>query len=106
MKIAILLYDGYIALDMIGPYEILNRMPQAKVTFVAEKAGPVQSDTTMLTIMAEKSLAEMPKPDVHVGRHQYHVFAYEAAAPRDGGGYDAHAGGLHRVFVQFVRSRT
>ena len=66
MKIAILLYDGYIALDMIGPYEILNRMPQAKVTFVAEKAGPVQSDTTMLPTMAEKSLAEMPKPDVVV----------------------------------------
>ncbi len=64
MKIAILLFDGYIALDMIGPYEILNRMPKAKVIFVAENAGPVQSDTTMLTIMAEKSFSEMTDPDV------------------------------------------
>ena len=28
MKIAILLYDGFTALDCIGPYEVLSRLPE------------------------------------------------------------------------------
>ena len=66
MKIAILLYDRFTALDAIGPYEVLSRLPGATVTFVAAEAGPVRTDNGMLTLVAERSLAELPDPDVIV----------------------------------------
>ena len=37
MDIAILLYDRFTALDAVGPYEVLSRLPGAQVTFVAER---------------------------------------------------------------------
>ena len=53
MNTAILLYDGFTALDAIGPYEVLSRLPGGSVTFVAAEAGPVRTDNGMLTVMAE-----------------------------------------------------
>ena len=50
MNTAILLYDGFTALDAIGPYEVLSRLPGATVTFVAAEAGPVRTDNGMLTL--------------------------------------------------------
>jgi len=64
MKIAIAVYDRFTALDAIGPYEVLSRLPGARVTFLAAEAGPVRTDNGMLTIEAERSLAELPDPDV------------------------------------------
>ena len=42
MKIAIALFDRFTALDAIGPYEVLSRLPGAQRPFVGERAGPVQ----------------------------------------------------------------
>ena len=64
MDIAILLYDRFTALDAVGPYEVLSRLPGARVTFVAEHAGPVTTDTGFLTIVAERPFAELPAPDI------------------------------------------
>jgi putative intracellular protease/amidase len=64
MNTAILLYDGFTALDAIGPYEVLNRIPGARVTFVAVEPGPVRTDKRMLTVIAESSLEDVPAPDV------------------------------------------
>jgi len=64
MDIAILLYDRFTALDAIGPYEVLSRVPGARVTFVAAHAGPVSTDSQMLTMLAERSIAELAHPDV------------------------------------------
>jgi putative intracellular protease/amidase len=64
MKIAIALYDRFTALDAIGPYEVLSRLPGASVAFVAAEAGPVRTDNGMLTIVAECSLAELTDPDI------------------------------------------
>jgi putative intracellular protease/amidase len=64
MDIAILLYDRFTALDAVGPYEVLSRLPGARVTFVAERAGAVQTDTRRLTLQAEASLAELAAPDL------------------------------------------
>jgi putative intracellular protease/amidase len=64
MNTAILLYDGFTALDAIGPYEVLSRLPDARVTFVAAEAGPVRTDNRMLALLAERSLGEVPAPDV------------------------------------------
>ena len=64
MNIAILLYDRFTALDAIGPYEVLSRLPGASVTFVAAEAGPVRTDNGMLTLLAERSLDELREPDI------------------------------------------
>jgi putative intracellular protease/amidase len=64
MNIAIVLYDGFTALDAIGPYEVLSRLPGASATFVAVEAGPVRTDNGMLTILAERSLEHVQRPDI------------------------------------------
>lgn len=64
MDIAVLLYDRFTALDAIGPYEVLSRLPGATVTFVAETPGPVRADTGSLALPAERALAELTRPDV------------------------------------------
>ena len=64
MNTAILLYDGFTALDAIGPYEVLSRLPGARVTFVATDAGPVRTDNRMLAIDADAELADVSAPDI------------------------------------------
>jgi transcriptional regulator GlxA family with amidase domain len=64
MEIAILLYPNFTALDCIGPYEILSRLPGAKVRFISAKGGPVTADTGMLTIQSEASINDVPAPDL------------------------------------------
>ncbi len=64
MDIAILLYDRLTALDAVGPYEVLSRLPDATVTFVAEQPGPKRTDTDRLALVADASLAELAAPDI------------------------------------------
>jgi transcriptional regulator GlxA family with amidase domain len=64
MNIAILLYDRLTALDAIGPYEVLSRLPGATVSFVAAEPGPVRTDNGMLTLLAEHSIEDMQEPDI------------------------------------------
>jgi transcriptional regulator GlxA family with amidase domain len=64
MDIAIPLFDRFTALDAIGPYEVVSRLPGAKVTFVAAEPGPVATDNRMLKITAEQSLDDLPNPDI------------------------------------------
>jgi transcriptional regulator GlxA family with amidase domain len=64
MNIAIVLYDRFTALDAVGPYEVLSRLPGATVTFAAEKPGPVTTDNGMLQIFASASLQEIPAPEI------------------------------------------
>ena len=64
MNIAIVLYDRLTALDAIGPYEVLSRLPGASVTFAASERGPVRTDNGMLTLLAEHTLQEVGQPDV------------------------------------------
>jgi transcriptional regulator GlxA family with amidase domain len=64
MNIAIVLYDKFTALDAIGPYEVLSRLPGADLKFVAAEPGPVRTDNGMLTLIAEHSLADAAQPDI------------------------------------------
>jgi transcriptional regulator GlxA family with amidase domain len=64
MEIAIVLFDRLAALDAVGPYEVLSRIPDAQVTFVAEQPGPARTDTGQLGLLADAALAEHPHPDV------------------------------------------
>ena len=64
MKIAIVVYDRLTALDAIGPYEVLSRVPGANVTFLAAEPGPVRTDNGMLTLLVEHSLEDLANPDI------------------------------------------
>ena len=64
MQIAIMIYDRFTALDAVGPYEALSRLPGAEVVFAAERAGPVRTDTGMLAVTADAALADVPHPDI------------------------------------------
>jgi putative intracellular protease/amidase len=64
MNIAIVLYDRFTALDAIGPYEVLSRLPGASVAFVAAERGPVSTDNGMLTLLAKHSLGDVRQPDI------------------------------------------
>ncbi|HEY5287578.1 MAG TPA: DJ-1/PfpI family protein [Solirubrobacteraceae bacterium] len=64
MEIAILIYPRFTALDAVGPYEVLGRLPGAKVTFVAERAEPQRTDTKQLAIVADATIEELPHPDI------------------------------------------
>jgi putative intracellular protease/amidase len=64
MNIAILLYDRFTALDAIGPYEVLSRLPHSELAFVAAEAGPVATDNGMLTVVAEHSIRDVTAPDI------------------------------------------
>ncbi|WP_329269762.1 DJ-1/PfpI family protein [Streptomyces pseudovenezuelae] len=64
MQIAVVLFDRFTALDAVGPYETLGRLPDAETVFVAEQTGPVRTDTGNLAITADRTLAEVPSPDI------------------------------------------
>ncbi len=66
MRIAIPLFDKFTALDAIGPYEVLSRLPGAELTFVGEQTGPVRTDTGALAVTVDATLDEVDSPDVVV----------------------------------------
>ena len=64
MRIAILVFDRLTALDAIGPYEVLSRLPGAELRFVATKPGLKRTDTGALGVQADLALGELADPDV------------------------------------------
>jgi transcriptional regulator GlxA family with amidase domain len=66
VQIAIVLFDRFTALDAVGPYETLGRLPDAETVFVAERTGPVRTDTGNLALTADRTLADVPAPDIVV----------------------------------------
>ncbi|MFF2995271.1 DJ-1/PfpI family protein [Streptomyces sp. NPDC057950] len=66
MQIAIVLYDRFTALDAVGPYETLGRLPGAETVFVAERTGPVRNETGNLALTADRTLDQVPHPDIVV----------------------------------------
>jgi transcriptional regulator GlxA family with amidase domain len=66
MEIAIPIFERITPLDAIGPYEVLARLPGARVRFVGVEAGPVQVDGNPLKLVAESALDEVERPDVVV----------------------------------------
>ena len=64
MDIAIPLFDGITALDAIGPYEVLSRLPGARVRFVAVEAGAESDRQPALTLIADEPLSAVPQPEI------------------------------------------
>ncbi len=66
MNIAIPIFDRLTALDAVGPYEVLARVPGARVQFIAAEPGPKRTETEMLAVIADGRLEDLPNPDVVV----------------------------------------
>lgn len=66
MDIAIPIFERITALDAIGPYEVLSRLPGATVSFVAHEPGPKRTENGMLALVADRALGELREPDVIV----------------------------------------
>jgi putative intracellular protease/amidase len=66
MKIAIPIFDRVTALDAVGPYEVLSRLPGADLKFVGFEPGPVKTDNRMLSLHVEAALEDFAEPDVLV----------------------------------------
>jgi transcriptional regulator GlxA family with amidase domain len=65
VKIAYVLYPDFTALDLVGPYEVISRWPEADVHFVARTLDPVRSDAG-LTVIPTDTPASLPDPDLIV----------------------------------------
>ena len=66
MQIAIPLFDRLTALDAIGPYEVLQRLPGATVTFVGSRPGEVRTENGFLGLTVDAHVDDVPRPDVIV----------------------------------------
>jgi transcriptional regulator GlxA family with amidase domain len=66
MHVAIVLYDNVTALDAVGPYEVLSRLPGASVAFVGPRKGTVRTDTGFLGLSVDAALRDVPEPDIVV----------------------------------------
>jgi putative intracellular protease/amidase len=66
VRIVIPLFDRFTALDAVGPYEVLSRLPGAEVLFVAAESGPVRADTGVLALMADARIDDVDSCDVLV----------------------------------------
>jgi putative intracellular protease/amidase len=60
------LFPAFTALDGIGPYEVLQRIPEIDVVFIGHERGVVRSDNGMLGIEVDATFEEYPDPDVVV----------------------------------------
>jgi transcriptional regulator GlxA family with amidase domain len=65
MKIAYVLYPDFTALDLVGPYEVISRWPDAEVHFLARSLEPVRCDAG-LTVIPTDTPSSLPDPDLIV----------------------------------------
>jgi len=66
VEIVIPIFDGITALDAVGPYEVLSRLPGAELKFAALEPGPKRTENDVLALFADHALAELPHPEVVV----------------------------------------
>jgi putative intracellular protease/amidase len=66
LLVAIPLFERFTALDAVGPYEVLQRVPTIDVVFIGHQHGEVRSDNGMLGVMIDRPFAEVTRPDVVV----------------------------------------
>ena len=65
MKIAYVLYPDFTALDLVGPYEVISRWPDAEVRVLATSLEPVRCDRG-LTVIPTDTPGTLPDPDLIV----------------------------------------
>jgi putative intracellular protease/amidase len=66
MKIVFFIFDGLTALDAVGPYEVLSRMPGAEVRFAGVTAGTIVTGDQKLRLATDVAIADVPSCDLLV----------------------------------------
>ncbi|MBI4933905.1 MAG: DJ-1/PfpI family protein [Actinobacteria bacterium] len=66
MQVVIPLFPRFTALDGIGPYEVLQRIPSIDVTFIGHERGEIRSENGFLGITADGTFEDFPHPDIIV----------------------------------------
>ena len=66
MLVAIPLFPRFTALDAVGPYEVLQRVPSIDVVFVGHRRGEMRTENGMLGVTCDATFDEVAAPDVVV----------------------------------------
>ena len=66
MKIVFFVFDRITALDAVGPYEVLARLPGAEVVFAGLEVGVVRTDNRSLGLSADVSIDDIGACDLLV----------------------------------------
>lgn len=64
MRIAVPIFEGVTALDAVGPYEVLQRLPEAGVVFVGHRLGEVRTDNGFLGLTVDRRFGQLPDPEI------------------------------------------
>lgn len=64
MQVAIPIYEGFTALDAIGPYEVMRQLPEAEVVFCAPEPGVYRTESGQLGVEADRALGDVPEPAI------------------------------------------
>lgn len=64
MRLTILLFDGFTALDVVGGYEVLANVPGMEAEFAAAETGTIATDTRRLGLLAYRRLEEITATDI------------------------------------------
>lgn len=66
LTVAFLLFDGFTALDLVGPYDVLSRVPRTSMRFVTADATQVTDGVGTMTLLLPSALGDVSRPDVVV----------------------------------------
>ncbi|HKA03416.1 MAG TPA: DJ-1/PfpI family protein [Acidimicrobiales bacterium] len=66
MDIALAVFPELTALDILGPYQVLTRLPGATVRFVSAQRGQVRDDLGLVAFPVEHTYDDVTAPDVVV----------------------------------------
>lgn len=64
MDITIFVFDDVTAMDAIGPYESLRRLPDTRVRFVGISKGPISTGGQSLQLIASEAMRDVIKTDL------------------------------------------
>jgi len=66
VRIAFFLYEGLTTLDIIGPHDVLSRLPDTEAISVGKTSGPFMADTGALGLTATHTIDQIESADILV----------------------------------------
>jgi transcriptional regulator GlxA family with amidase domain len=66
VQVAIPLFPRFTALDAVGPYEVLQRIPHVDIVFVGHMRGEVRSENGLLGLSVDATFEDVLAPEVVV----------------------------------------
>jgi transcriptional regulator GlxA family with amidase domain len=58
------IFSRLTALDAVGPYEVLQRIPSIDITFIGHERGVVRTENAMLGLEVDATFEDFPNPDI------------------------------------------